>query len=271
MPRTSRSNRRRTQRTRRRGAFTGPNMDSIPVVMRFAGRYVFSDSGSYAFNDMPLNPLNMDNRLLAVSDSFDLFRFVKVQVRFLQSNNYITTAGATSNGLISSLAYNPDVSNTPGSLQEMVNQPLLAVGNGLNGDPQPRLRLSRKLLGLNAPKWFRRGTSYDQLLQTQGQIFYGQSQNLSTSAVSLLVEYVVELGCPNDPALTLSESKEIPDHAFLCMHRPAPVLVKTTTGDLDLAPLFRAVSLEVLSQTVTESSSSVIVKHNGPTVRDAPP
>ena len=156
------------------------------------GRFYTALAAISQVQSINLSPLTLDVRLLAESDVFSLYRFTSVSVKTWNA----------SIGYDTHLAFSPTVLSATPTLAQFTSLPLYAVGNGQFGSPNPRIHVARRELLTNAPKWFRRGTPYDDLLEVQGQILVGSNAGFSTINSSVLVEYTCELKAQADAALT---------------------------------------------------------------------
>lgn len=160
-----------------------------PVYYR--GRYtVHGYSAAVNKLALALTPVSFDPRLIAISDNFQLFRFKKLQVRgwFEYSASYPLTSSFY-------LAYTPVTPSVAPIEYELDEMPNFAVGNGTFGNQWPRLSLTTKELNESAPKWFRRGTAYDDLLETQGILYFSAPDSVlfSVRTISFVIEYEIEL------------------------------------------------------------------------------
>lgn len=167
-------------------------------IVRMSGRYLFQANGVATMAAIGLNPLNMDARLVTVSDAWLEYRFTRARCKAWP------ITGTTS----LCLAYNPGlVTTSPTTQDQLTTLQQFAIGNGSFGCPFPALKLGlQALMGPSPMKWFRRGTGYDDLFETQGQLwFYNEGIAFNTLNVFVLVEYEVEFRSPAATALTLPE------------------------------------------------------------------
>lgn len=171
----------------------GGGLDTGQTVM-FRGRYLFSPQTIGQITFVPLNPLFMDNRLLQASDEFQEYRFKRVKVHMF---NGAFTALA--------LAYTPVAASATPTYSELAGFSVYKTGNGQFGSGNPTIELTPAELSSNAPKWFRRGTAYDDLLETQGFIYLGSgNQNFSVNLYTwCLIEYEVELKAQAEASVTM--------------------------------------------------------------------
>jgi len=140
----------------------------------------------------------LDQRLIDLSDSFSEFRFTKLRVHAWFSN-----LSATSYDDDIVVAYTPTILSASPTLTQMVSLPYVKIGCGAYGAPYPILTVpKRELMGAVPVKWFRRGSTYDDLFETQGTIYYGTRAVLSAAPMSIWIEYEVELRSQADVALT---------------------------------------------------------------------
>lgn len=215
---------------------------------RFSGRYNSGTiNGAVNVVSQAINPLLLDSRLLAASDQFQEFRFVRLRATVLPLYN--ATAWFTQ----TAIAYTPVIgSNSPTTFQHMADFPVFAQGNGMNGTPNPHVNIPKKQLFTNAVKWFRRGTAYDDLIEIQGYIHIFQEVNYSVAPVQLLIEYDIEFAAPMDPTLTASVADQgvVKRLAQLRMESKAPPPGPAVAAGLDpaLDPLFRRDGMIVVSE-----------------------
>lgn len=174
--------------------------------IRYVGRYFVNDASAATVLTLNLSPLSLDPRCVQISDGYQNFRFDRVRVRAF--SNAVPFIGGLTVGYSPTL---PSAAVTAAAIDEL---PVYAIGNGTFGSPWPRLNLSAEL-HQNQPRWFRRGTGYDDLAELQGQFVIGYSGaygfNTSNLNVSLLVEYEVHLSGNVDASLTLPVSSVVQD------------------------------------------------------------
>lgn len=175
-------------------------------IETFTGCYSASSNAVLGNLTFQLNPLALDPRLLAASDLYMNYRFVAVTVQAFRD--------CSSGRYPLSLAFNTGItSNVPSTLTENMQLSVSSLGVGTFGAPWPKLLLNRKKLFQAAPKWFRRGTPYDDLLEVQGQIFlFAYGAFFDAAPVYYTIRYVVEFCNPLDAADTLR--KPLQDPAF---------------------------------------------------------
>jgi len=157
---------------------------------------VFSVTGAYTVNTSYLNPLYLDQRLLEQSDEFQEYRFTSVRFSAFAPNRTDSTMP------ILQVAYTPVVLGATPTYAQMSSLAVFGVGAGLPGSPYPSIRPSRNELQANAPRWFRRGTAFDDLLETQGVFYVGSDISFSGKTVYVHMEYTVELKARAEAALT---------------------------------------------------------------------
>jgi hypothetical protein len=163
---------------------------------KFRGKYLYTESSAAAIGVLSLTPLNLDARCVSITDAFMLYRFTKL--RF-----HIVPTGGAGYGIFA-LGYTPAIPTTgPGNGQQVLDCAVSSFGNGSVGFPLPHLNLTRKTLMTNAPKWFRRGTGYDDLLELQGQIYYWAQNNFNVANVLILIEWEIEVASPLATADTM--------------------------------------------------------------------
>lgn len=167
----------------------------------FRGRYLFKPTGAVTVLQVPLNPLSLDSRLASASDLFQEFRFRRVKAHLF---NGAFTALA--------LAYTPVVPSAFPTYAELANLSEYRTGNGQYGSANPTLELGKAELCANAPKWFRRGTPYDDLLETQGILHLGSGDNTFTvnAYTWCLIEYEIDLKAQSDASLTIPNAALTP-------------------------------------------------------------
>ena len=178
------------KKAKRKGGVMGSSENQ---VVRMSGRYLVNDVSATNVGLINFNPLQMDARLVTISDAWLEYRFVRAQVRCWVSN--------TSN---IALCSDPNIlSVTPSTLDQFTTFQQFATGNGTFGSPFPKIKLSGAAIRGAAPvKWFRRGTAVDDSLETQAQIYYLGFTNFSTTPIYVLVEYEIEFRVPAATALT---------------------------------------------------------------------
>lgn len=172
------------------------NMQKIDVFTGVLSTVNFSATTSVT---LQLNPLALDARLLAHSDLYMNYRFTAVTVQvFRRDNNLPGTYPIC-------LGFNTGVATVaPASQNEVMDCSVSSIGIGQYGSPWPKLLLNKKKLFQAAPKWFRRGTPYDDLLEVQGQIFMlSLNGTFEASQLYYTVRYVVEFCNPLDAADTV--------------------------------------------------------------------
>jgi len=167
------------------------------------GKYHYGNTNTTTVDTLSLSPLNLDARCIALSDNYMLFRFTKFHVKFIQA-----PAGATAApNLPIAIGYSPALPTTaPTSIQEVLDCAVSSGGpsQGIYGFEIPHLRLGRKILTTNAPKWFRRGTAFDDLLEIQGRIFTcSPLLQFNVQPIYFFVEWEMELASPLSAADTL--------------------------------------------------------------------
>ncbi len=167
-------------------------------TVRMSGRYVLRDVGAATTGSIPLNPIQLDSRLLTISDAWLEFRFTRVKVYAFPSTNN------TALGQAVALAYDPNIlAASPSSYADMSTLQQYAIGNGNPGAPFPNIYMSKAaLLGPAPVRWYRRGTTQDDTLETQGQIWYYTENNFSSIPLFVVVQYEIEFRGPAATALT---------------------------------------------------------------------
>lgn len=191
-----------------------------------------------------LNPLTLDTRLVSVSDAFQEYRFLDIRVRLCPVFNLGTAPLLPPSFL---LAYTPVVpTNAPATWVDLLNFSVLDMGNGMYGSKLPSLHVGRKKLFENAPRWFRRGTAYDDLLEVQGYLYCSLPLSAFATINTILeVSYVVELGAPAETGTTKLAHLPSDVAARLAAVRNAAPPPSDDSEDekeftqLDLAPLIR--------------------------------
>lgn len=179
--------------------------------IKFAGRFYSVSTANVQVVALGLNPLYFDARCVTVSDAFQEYRFTKLVARAWLGNVVTSSPSVTPGGANLALAYEPGLlGSNPISVGECQNLQNLAIGNGTFGAAYPHLRLSGPaLLGASPVKWFRRGTAYDDTLETQGVVFFASTDTFTARPLTWLIEYEVEFRAPADTVLT-SELKADP-------------------------------------------------------------
>ncbi len=175
------------------------------VVTKVRGKYYYQDTAAVTTGSISLSPLSLDARCVSLSDAFMLYRFTKISVKIWQNNT-------TPQPLV--LGYTPSIpSVAPNTIQQVLDMSQSCIGIGVIGNPAPHLFLSRKILQTNAPKWFRRGTAFDDLLELQGQIFYSTPTSFDTKYLYVMLDWEMELASPLATADTVSKPSAIPQLA----------------------------------------------------------
>lgn len=183
---------RRASGARRTVRGDGTHTNVRPV--RFRGRYFGSVNSAQATYGVTLSPLVLDSRLLAVSDQFQLYRFESVRVSMWRA----------SSGSTSVVAYTPTLPSAfPATIQEALDLPVAKIGVGLFGRPYPSITFGPAALMENAPRWFRRGTAYDDLLEVQGQIWFISTDTWATAPLFFEVTYEIEMCASMDAGDTI--------------------------------------------------------------------
>jgi len=174
--------------------------NNMNAVVRYHGRYYGTTSAVFPIQTFQLNPLALDARLVTVSDAFQEFRFTGVRVRLVS----IPTG-------VAAVAYTPAIiSPGPGAIANLENLEDVAYGNGQYGSPLPSLHLARRQLLSAAPvKWYRRGTAYDDTLESQGSIYVGSGSNLDQYPITFLIDYDIEFRAMADTALTARNARRV--------------------------------------------------------------
>jgi len=182
--------------------------------VKYFGRYYAASVAAASTYGIQLNPLQLDARLVTVSDAFLEYRFTKVIARaWLGVNTGNTATVATLPSVANlGLAYTPNVLTTsPASLADLCNLQNVSVGNGTIGSAYPRLRLGPPALQAPGPvKWYRRGTAYDDTLEVQGFLWMAGSNSWNAVPLSWLIEYEIEFRTPADTGLTASVPNAAP-------------------------------------------------------------
>lgn len=190
-----------------RGKGTGGGGIIQDPTVKIRGRYHLTIAGAAYVVEQLVNPLTMDQRLIELSDTFQEFRFTKLRISLMNA----------SIGSEIAVAYEPTVLTTAPTLSTIHTLACYKRGNGQYGTPNPLLTVGRGELLASAPKWFRRGTAYDDLLETQGKIYYAVYGGSFFSVLngSALIEYEIELKSAAEASLTaknpLAETKEEQD------------------------------------------------------------
>lgn len=208
-------------RARRAGGRGGLGAD-VDQTIRVKGQTFVTIATAITVQAYPLSPLLLDPRLLAMSDLYQEYRFVKLRVKAWCDD----TVGAPTVPVTTLLAYTPVLLSTAPTNVLMPSLPVFAMGNGFHGSPNPGFRVPKRELTANAPKWFRRGTAYDDLLEVQGTIYVGRlNSGFSSVNHTLWIEYEIELRAPADAALT---------HVPNPLKPPSDVTVSTVEEKLEV-------------------------------------
>jgi hypothetical protein len=169
---------------------------------------VFAITGAYTVNTFYLNPLNLDQRLIEQSDEFQEYRFTSVR---LTAFSPIRTDTAMP---VIQVAYTPVVLGTTPTYAQMTSLAVFGVGSGSPGSPYPSIRPARSELQANPPRWFRRGTAFDDLLESQGIFYVGSDVSFATRTVYVHFQYTVELKARAEAALTALISRSTPQDSM---------------------------------------------------------
>lgn len=169
-------------------------MVSDPVV-RAHGHFRTQVTGAVTIISFPVSVLSLDQRLSDLSDSFSEYRFTKIKAKLW--NGVITIDVA--------ITYTPTLLTVTPTYAQLTSLPLYATGNGQFGSPNPTINISRRELTASGPKWFRRGTPFDDLFEIQGQIWVGCVTTFNATPAVLHLEYDVELKASADIALTAAQ------------------------------------------------------------------
>ncbi len=223
----------------------------------YTGRYLSVYSSAVTDTVFQLSPLLLDPRLVSVSDAYQEYRFTRVKVRVFCFRSDSSSAIAYP----ATIAYTSVLpSSNPSTDLEYGQFEVCATGNGTVGAPWPQLHLNKRLLTTNAPKWFRRGTAYDDLLELQGQIMIRQAQGFGTYNASIDIEYTVQLQGPTATALTSAPSSELVGKlAALRLAVPRPLESDVKLDDaVDLTPLFKRDGMVIISERDVEKATRAL-------------
>lgn len=183
----------------KRGPKRPHQSDKSDRTIKYTGRHYFSVNTTASSWVLDLAPTSLDARLLAISDSFENFRFTRVRIRVLSPS---TPASA----LVAQLAYSPVTLPSLPTFGQLSLLPAYAVGSGFVGSSLPVLALDSSELYINAVKWFRRGTGQNPAyVEDQGEIFgsWAQGTSFQTSPMHMLMEYDVLLNSDMDTSFTV--------------------------------------------------------------------
>lgn len=176
-------------------------------IIKQHGHFVYTVSTAATVSPFFVNPLYMDQRLIEQSDEFQEYRFTSLKARAF--SEYTTTLHP-----VVSLAYTPVVLGTFPTVAQLPSLAVFALGAGSAGFPFPSIRVPRSELQSNAPKWFRRGTAYDDLLETQGTLYVGTTSSFATLSVVVHIEYTVELKARAEAGLTALFAQRTPTQSI---------------------------------------------------------
>lgn len=191
----------------RKGQSSGASRSGFKAdpIVKVHGNFLLADAAvATTVSSVNLNPLLLDARLVSLSDTFQEFRFTKVKVHM-----FCPSAG----GPMLKLGYVPTITSATPTFGELDSLPIVSMGcGGAQGTPGPfpTIHIPRAELMANAPKWFRRGTAYDDLLESQGSIWYGSLTAFTTAPVYLWIEYDIELKA--NVAIALTSLPQLPAH-----------------------------------------------------------
>jgi len=151
-----------------------------------------------------LSPLNLDAWLINESDGYQEYRFTSLHVS--------AVIHGTANGFAPCiLGYSPSLPSATPSASQLMQYPIASMGMGQAGAPWPSLTIGRDELLANGPKWFRRGTAYDDLTEFQGTIGLANYNGtaFSTYPCFVVISYTVELRGHIPTALTAERLKAV--------------------------------------------------------------
>lgn len=168
-----------------------------------SGHHLYQVTAAATVASLSLSPLSLDQRLIEQSDEFQEFRFTSVKIRVF--NEFSTALRPTT-----AVAYTPVVLGATPTYAQLPSLACFAVGNGFPGSPFPSFRVSKRELFTNAPRWFRRGTPYDDLLETQGTFYYGNNGSFATYPINVHISYTIELKARAEAALTSLRATALP-------------------------------------------------------------
>jgi len=232
-------------------------------MITYTGRYLLTDVTGSAFSStIALSPLLLDARLVTVSDAYQEFRFTKVHVRI--------TTGLTTVAETRALAFSPVVPTTQptgsSAFQDMMNFTSFSCGCGLFGSPLPHLKLTRKQLCANGPKWFRRGTAFDDLLEVQGYVYAAnQFSAYESFRMNVFIEYTVQLQAPANTGTTMRPAhapQSVVDALARVRAEHPEEKWQDDVGEeeepVDLTPLFRRDGMVVVPHMVPKGTTKVV-------------
>ncbi len=160
-------------------------------------RYFYRDNTASTMLTFNLNPLSLGPMLLNISDDYMEYRFKKVKMSVASTSTEMANA-----------AFTPVVLSAAPTAQTLWYLPIFAQGTGHFGSPFPSITVTKELY-INAPRWFRRGTAYDDLLETQGFFYAGWADGtaFNVRTINVLIEFTVELRGIVDTALSVARTQ----------------------------------------------------------------
>jgi len=239
-------------------------MSKLNKMVTYTGRHIINDISATFTNNVGLNPLVLDPRLVTVSDAFQEFRFTRVNVHVLYG-------GAAPQPW--ALAYTPVIPTAAvGStgFTDLAGMAAFSAGSGIFGSPFPHLKLGKKILAQNAPKWFRRGTAYDDLLEVQGYIYYSNLlSGIDQVRIVLVIDYTIQLQAPSTTSLTM-RAAHAPQSMVDALARVRSTLPDELKDDddqseepVDLTPLFRRDGMVVVPHMQSTSPATSVSRVKG--------
>lgn len=168
------------------------------IVVR--GTFVTLFGGASPVFTQNLTPLSLDSRLLAESDLYSEFRFLKASAKAWQAN----APGDVNHQGGLWCAYTPAILSATPTTALAAQLPRFKIGNGQFGNPIPKCVVSGGEMFVNAPRWFRRGTPNDDLLELQGAFFIGTVTSVPFTDMNawIQIDYVIEMRAQCDATLT---------------------------------------------------------------------
>jgi len=175
-----------------------------------------------AVGTVNLSPLNLDAGLISLSDNYQEFRFRRIRFR-------IWNQATADLGHTAWCGFTPTVTTAAPTFATSTSLPRFAIGNGQVGTPYPAVIAHSRELSVNAVRWFRRGTAYDDLIEVNGEIYYGWADNTAFNARPCFIslDYEIELRAQADTSITMKaprsqEEKVLEVAAALNMMQQAP-------------------------------------------------
>lgn len=164
--------------------------------------YVFNSSISQ-FATIALQPSTLGDRCIAIADLYALWRPKSVKFKAM-------SLGGAANVVLGHL-YPDALSFSPTTMEEIVDAPVCAYGNGNFGSPLPTITMEEPYWRAgDMTQWFTTTTvPTDSLLENAGLLFYGnENSTMTANNFRGVVEWEFEFKSMVDPQVSLSKLEE---------------------------------------------------------------